>query len=484
MKKTRSFCLIISAILIINNCDDFGSINIDPNNPSEVQTDLLLTHVLTHFSDIIGSRTPTLYVQHLAETQYNEDSRYQSTNFSFAWYYTYPLMDLQTIINVNSDDATKVDATLGNKGSNANQIAVARILKAYFYQSMTDRWGYLPYSEALEGKLNFNPAYDTQEFIYNSLIEELTQAVEQMDDGAGVKGDFILDGNMSLWAKFANTIRMRLALRLSEIDPAKAKTEFEASVTAGLIETDLIYPFLDDTNNDNPWYGYFQTRTDYAISSFLADTMKSLEDERILAFAAPAADLDDKDEITSFTEINGLDYGLLDPGEVENAQISLPGEGLIAQEAPLAILSLAEVNLALAEASERGWNTPLTATEYYATAIEASWKQWGVYGDGTAYTAYMEKPEVAYVTGEDGLQKIAYQKWIALFGNGYEAWAEWRRLDHPQLTPHPHALNTSKKIPVRQAYVTSEQTLNTVNYNAAIAAQGPDDLDTNLWWDK
>jgi hypothetical protein len=140
----------------------------------------------------------------------------------------------------------------------------------------------------------------------------------------------------------------------------------------------------------------------------------------------------------------------------------------------------------MAEAAARGWNTPSDAATHYTNGIQASWNQWGVYGDGTDFTAYMATPEVAPAgTGsQPTMDQIAYEKWVALFGNGYEAWFEWRRVDHPDLTPHPFPLNQSGEIPVRHGYPSSEAQLNEANYNAAVAAQGPDDTTTNLWWDQ
>ncbi len=84
---------------------------------------------------------------------------------------------------------------------------------------MTDRWGEIPYSEALHGQGNFSPSYDTQRDIYIDLLKELTEAADQIDDGAPVVGDFILDGDMDAWGRFANFLRMTLALRMSEVEP-------------------------------------------------------------------------------------------------------------------------------------------------------------------------------------------------------------------------------------------------------------------------
>lgn len=481
MNSFKKLGLFLMITVLVASCDDFGSINTDPNNPSTVKTELLLTGALRNISGSLASVIPMLYVQHISETQYNEDARYQGVNFDFTGYYTGPLMDLQTIIDLNTNENTRDDVLTG--GSNANQIAVARIMKAYFYHIMTDRWGALPYSEALQGSDNFSPAYDLQQDIYADLIAELKAAVAQMDNGAGVVGDILFDGDMAKWEQFANTLRMRIALRMSEVDPATAQSEFEDAVSDGVITETVWYPYLAESNNQNPWYSRFQTRTDYAISNVLADTMKALGDMRATAFADPAPVADNGNGTTELSEVIGLDYHLEDPGTVPNDDISFPGQALRAQDAPLAIFSMAEVYLSMAEAAERGWSVPGTAASNYNDGIQASWEQWGVY-DATDLANYMANPEVTYAGGPAGLDQIAYEKWVALYGNGYEAWAEWRRFDHPILTPHPFPLNQSGQIPVRHAYPATEANLNSASYNAAVNAQGPDDTTTNLWWDQ
>ena len=479
MNSFKKLSVVLLAVAVFTNCDDFGDINVDPNNPSAVKTELLLTNALRNISGSLAATTPMAYVQQTACTQYNEECRYQTVSFDFSGYYTGPLRDLQTIIDLNSDDATKGDVISG--GSNANQIAVARIMKVYFYHLMADRWGYLPYTEALQGSDNFSPAYDSDQSIYTDLIAELKAAVAQMDGGVGVNGDFIFDGDMDKWAQFANTLRMRIALRMSEASPATAQAEFNAAISDGVITETVWYPYLAETANQNPWYARFITRTDYAISDVLADTMKALTDMRVTAYADPAPNADTLGDGTLIDEVVGLSYHISDPGAITNAEVSFPGQAMRAQDAPLAIISMAEVKLAQAEAAQRGWTTGVAAT-LYAEGIAASWEQWGVTGDGTALAAYMLNPEVVY-TPATAMDQIAYEKWVALYGNGYEAWSEWRRLNHPTLVPHPDALNTSGQIPVRHGYPASESQLNEAAYNAAVSAQGADDETTHVWWD-
>ncbi|WP_234567042.1 SusD/RagB family nutrient-binding outer membrane lipoprotein [Rhodohalobacter sp. 614A] len=485
MTLLKKAALMLAVFGLVMGCDDFGNLNVDSNNPSEVRTDLLLTNAEREISDVVGATTGVIWTQLMAETQYEDDSRYSSATFDFnSWYYG-PLKDLQTIIEENSNEDTMQEAAAA--GSNANQIAAARILQVYFYHMMTDRWGAIPYSEALQGRENFSPSYDSQESIYMDLLKELNEAVSQMDSGPGPTGDIVFDGEMTSWALFANSLRARIALRMADVNPDVAAQEFTDAVNDGLITEDVMYPYLADADNENPWYGRFRTRTDYAISDVLANYMLNLDDYRVLKYANPAPVASNNDGQVTFDEIIGMDYDSPNPGDILNSSISFPGSAIGAggpgvgiQNAPLPIITLAELNFAKAEAVERGWISG-SAEEYYNAAIEASWMQWEVYNE-TNFTAFISQPEVAY-SSADWKEKIGNQKWVAFYPNGYQAWAEWRRLDYPELEPHDRALSPDNEIPVRHMYPSSEEEINTENYEAAISANGADTPSRHLWWD-
>lgn len=477
MIPIKKIAFIMTLAVLLTSCDDFGDLNVDSNNPSEVRTELLLTSAQRSMSDVIAATTGAIWVQYIAETQYTDASQYSSTSFDFNGWYTGPLIDLQTIIDLNSDEETRADVLSG--GSNANQIAAARIMKVYFFQLLTDRWGALPYTEALQGRENFSPEYDLQEDIYADLITELKEAVDQMDSGAGVNGDILFSGDMDQWAAFANSLRARIALRMAEANASLAEAEFTDAVNDGIISENVMYPYLGDADNENPWFTRFRTRTDYALSDVMADYMKSLDDYRVTKFADPAPDLDNEDGVVTFDEINGMDYDAENAGDITNASISFPGMAIREQNAPLPIITTTELNFAMAEAVERGWMTG-SAETYYLQALEDSWNQWGVY-DETNFAAFVANAEIAYVSA-DWEEKIGTQKWVALFPLGYEAWSEWRRLGYPELEPHEFAFG-SGQIPVRHVYPTSESQINTEAYEKAVDAQGPDSPDTHLWWD-
>lgn len=487
MKPFKKVAIVLAWTVLIVGCDDFGDLNVDSNNPREVNTALLLTNAQRSIDEVVGATTGVLWTQQMAETQYTDASQYSTTSFDFTYWYTDPLQDLETIIEVNTNEESRDEAIVLENGSNANQIAAARIMKAYFYHMMTDRWGALPYTEALQGRDNFSPAYDTQEFIYKDLIDELNEAVEQMDDGTGVSGDILFGGDMEQWALFANSLRARIALRMSDVESDLAEAEFTDAIEDGIITEDVMYQYLSNADNENPWYTRFRTRTDYAISDVLADYMIELEDHRILVYANPAPAEDDGDNEVTFDEIVGMDYDAENAGDITNSSISFPGSAIGAggpsvgqQNAPLPVITVSELLFAQAEAAERGWIAE-DPEELYYDAIETSWMQWGVY-DEDNFEAYIAQEEVTYDSGQ-WEEKIGTQKWIALYPNGYEAWAEWRRLDYPELEPHEFALTSTGEIPVRHRYPSSEVEINTANYEAAVDEQGPDTPDTHLWWD-
>lgn len=483
--RITKLLLFMGVMAVSCNPGDFGTLNVNPNEPSEANTAALLTAAQTSLpGGVIGQGTiltvsyPNLYVQYLSDKQYTENSRYSTIGFNYGSIYTGPLDNLQLIININSDSATAKEAQV--YGSNENQIAAATILKSYLFLHLTDRFGDIPYTEALKGRENFRPAFTPQQEIYYDLFEKLKEASDMIDPSGTIEGDIMFGGNMEQWRIFGNTIRLVMALRLSEVDEQKGIDEFNDAFNDGVISSNdenVVYNYEEDNNHDNPWEDAFETRLDFAISEPFANTLLDLGDPRIEVYADPAA--------ASGTYV-GMPYGVSESeaGAVANSSISFLGEQMRQQTSPTYIYTYAQVLFSLAEAAHRGWigGGDAAAADYYYDAIKASWEQWGVFNQAS-FTTYIAQTEVAYTPGT-AMQKIALQKWIALFLNGYEAWAEWRRLDYPVLEPAPASLNP-EGIPVRQAYPAFEATLNSANYNEAVNRMtGGDDLNTPVWWDK
>lgn len=475
MKKYFLNIFIVAALLSVATAcgDNFGTMNISPNSPSNPNTASILTGAIRSVGAAVTGIQPGLYVQHFGDVTYIEDSRYKTVNFDYNGFYAGPLMNLQFIIQQNTDAATKSNAAA--TGSNANQIATARILKAYFFQFLTDRWGDISYSEALKASGNFSPKFDKQQDIYNDLFKEWKEAAAQFDAGKTVQGDILLGGNIARWKKFANSLRAIAALRLSKVDPAKGKTEFAAAVADGLLASNadnVKYTYLAEANNEHPLYNNYITtnRKDFAVSSTFVDYLTKVSDPRLPAIA-------DKNIQGAY---KGVPYGVFPP-TWKAQDVSLAATAMRQQNSSVNVLTYAQVLFAQAEAAQLGWISG-SAKTFYEAGIKASMEQWGVYTID-AYTKYIAQPDVAF-TSTKAIEQIATQRWIALFYQNSEAWAEWRRTGFPVLKPAEKPLNGGTDIPRRMAYPTTEPTLNKTNYQALIASQGADDQYTRVWWDK
>ncbi|SEN22540.1 Starch-binding associating with outer membrane [Niastella yeongjuensis] len=249
MKKLLSIQLVVALLITGTGCTKFSDdINVDPNAPSKASNAQLLTYSISQMANVIESVSGLLYVQHWSEKPYTDNSRYTVVNFDFYDIYTQPLQNLQTILNARNFDI--------NEGSVNNQKAVARILKAWFFWHMTDRWGDIPYFNALKGKDNFSAGYDKQKDIYYDLMKELKEAAAQIDNGNKVVGD-LLYTDMASWKRFANSMRLLMALRLSKADPAKGKAEFLDALNSGVFtdnSQNAVYIHLADAANQSYWY--------------------------------------------------------------------------------------------------------------------------------------------------------------------------------------------------------------------------------------
>jgi hypothetical protein len=270
-----------------------------------------------------------------------------------------------------------------------------------------------------------------------------------------------------------------MALRLSKVDDAKGETEFNAALTDGVIsgnDENIFFTYLADNNNDNPWEDAFETRLDYAISKPMADLLKGIDDPRITVYANKAL---------ATGTYEGMPYGLSQnaAGAILNSNVSFLGDAMREQTSPTYIYTYAQVLFSLAEGAHLGWvpGGEAAAAVYYNDAIKASWEQWGVF-DAGEFATYIAQPAVAY-TPANAMERLGVQKWISLFLNGYEAWAEWRRIGFPVLSPAPASANPGG-IPRRQAYPAFEATLNETNYDEAVSRIGTDDLNQRVWWDK
>jgi len=458
----------------LSSCDKgLEDINVNPNASQTAQPDYLLSSAIKSGSDIywgtsnnIGSSL--LFIQHIAAIQYTDGDRYIFTSSSFndPWksYYTQTLADLNEIIKY------------ADANNQPNYKAVALTLRSWIFALITEAYGDIPYSQALSIDQYITPAYDTQQDVFHGILNDLKTAVSLFDPASkAISGDLIYAGNLTKWKKFANSLRLRYALRIADRESALAQ-----STIASLPLTDLIgsgetaqLVYLASPNQ-NPISLYFETRDDYRVSKTLVDRLKALNDPRLPIYANKPSDANVADYV-------GVPNGLLtsDANSLGLAKTSKPGSYFTKAETPAVILSPAEVLFFRAEAAARGYSSE-DAASLYNQAITASFNQFGITST-SVISSYLANTEVQY-DASNFRKSIGQQKWIALFGQGAEAFTEWRRLDFPQLTPAV-AGKLNGKFPLRFTYPGTEQSLNKKNYTAAVAHQGDDVLTTKLWFD-
>jgi hypothetical protein len=478
IKKVK-FCSktwILLTFFLFSCTDNFEEINTDPNNPTVVPTSYLITGAQRGILNRNFNTAGMLYTQQWSETLFTGGSRYAVTEASFESFYAGPLLDLQHIIDLNTDDKTKDAAAFS--GANENQIAICRILKVLIFQMITDIWGEIPYFEALKGSENLSPKYDTQESIYNHFISELTEAAEQINlDGRGMDGDILYYGDMVAWQLFANSLKLRVGIRLTEVNPSLAKETIESALEYGVFSSNAdnaLYPYLDEANNYNPYYERYLFANNWAISNIMVDYMSAINDPRLPIYADPAV---------SSNTIVGMPYGVdgVIAASIPDDSVSLPGQAVRQATSKGIIMTYSEVLFIMAEAAQRGWDVGGESAEaLYEQAITASMEYWGV--DPVDILTYLSNPSVVY-DPNNYKKSIGDQKWISLYMNGIESWSEWRRLDYPSLQPAPDAIE-NREIPRRQAYAQTEYDLNGENVMEAINRQGPDLIETRIWWDK
>jgi len=472
MLKKLSYIIIFA--LALSSCNStLDEINKNPNATETPLAPYLLTGTLKQGADLYwGSESnfnsSLLFVQHWAKIQYAEPDRYDVSNTSFTslWNTSYSTLitDLNTILNFSDQQA------------NSNYKGIALTLRSWTFLLLTDAYGSIPYKEA---GLKVTPAYNTQKEVYTGLLEDLKQAQSLLGTANGaVTGDLAYKGNITKWKKLVNSLRLRIALRISDKEPALAKQAVIDATTdaAGVISNNSeIFQFIYTSSpQQNPASAWFETRDDYRISKTLVDKLYELSDPRLPIYAQLPSD-------ASVGKYVGGANGLSNSAANSQgfAKTSKPGTYFLTSQSPAVIFTYSEVLFDLSEAVARGYIAG-DAEQFYKNAITASFNQFGI-TDATVISNYLNQPIVKY-DATNYAKSIGTQKWIAFFGQGLDAFAEWRRLDYPQLTAGP-ATVLDGQIPSRFFYPGTEQSLNGTSYQASVAVQGKDLLTTKLWFD-
>lgn len=464
--------------------DDINGLNEDTKNPTVVPAEFLFINAQKNMVDQMTSTSVNLnvfrlFVQNWTETTYTDESNYDITTRTIPdshWQIIYRnvLKDLQ-----ESKKVLETEVYAGTAQEIADQEIVRNnkshiidILTAYGYYVLVDTFGDIPYTEALDIKNHPLPAYDDAETIYKDLISKLTTASSGLDTSLGSFDtfDLIYGGDTSNWKKFANSLRLKMALNMDDIDHTYATAQALAAVNDGVIDNSSSNAALKYTStqpNTNPIYVdvVASGRDDFVPTATIVEQMNGLNDPRRAMF---------------FTQIGGIYEGGA-PGEGNPFDnFSHIGDMILEPTFEALIMDYSEVEFLLAEAVERGIAVGGTSTSHYDAAITASMSYWGVSGGDIA--TYLAQPNVAYATATGTWkQKIGEQAYLALYNRGFESWTSYRRLDFPVLVAPADA--EISEVPKRYTYPAREETLNSTNVEAASTAIGGNEMTTKLFWD-
>lgn len=465
---------------MIESCTkNFEDFNTDTKRASEVPGDFLFSNAQKNLADQMASvnvnlNVFTLWAQYWTETTYTDEANYDlvTRNIADAQFrilYRDIIADLREARRV-----VEAETAIGEEQEaiKVNKLNMITITEGFAWNYLVSIFGDIPYSEAIAEDNNL-PVYDDAHTIYLDILAKVKEATTTLNDtyGGFSTADLFFAGDVAMWKKLGNSLQVKIAITLADVDAATAQSYIEDAVTAGVFEpgetAQVIYP---GGSNSNPIYNDLVAsgRNDFVPANTIVDMMNTLEDPRRDNYFTYVED----------TEIyEGGIYGETSPF----GQLSHVADPIQDPTYPVTLLDYTEVAFYLAEAAARGWSVGGTAEEWYNEGITSSILSWG--GTQEEADAYLAKPEVAYATAEGTWQqKIGTQEWLAFYTRGLEGWTTWRRLDYPILNVPP-GVDTYGEIPVRFTYPITEQTLNADNFGAASSAIGGDELTTPLFWD-
>jgi len=485
-------------LLAVSSCDKdkFLGNNLDPNNPQVVPPGVVLTSLEAHTAFVTTNtvgRVAELFMQRYAgvlNQPLTQDAYGIRGEFDNEWQfdlYAGTLADAQDMIN---NSAKNGPAYTG----------IAKLMKAYNFALVTDMWGDVPYSQALKGSEILQPRFDKQEDIYKgntalgiqSLFDLVRDGLADLDKPAGstvptATDDRIYSGDLTKWKKFGNTLLLKFAMQISKKEPVLAKSVIMEVLGKGpglYISSnadDFQLAFGSTVGNQNPFYSYNVTNrsTDQMASRRFIDSLNLRKDPRLPRYytnspANAAAVTTDFGLFTGYN--NGSNTGV--PAVTNRSVYNTYILG-VSGEAPVRMLTNMQVKFILAEAAVL-LNTGESAQTRFTEAITASMTKAGV--DAATITAYLAAPaNQRYVTlagtTEQRRNQIISQKWIALFGNGYESWNDYRRTGYPRLAPVDNPSTDSPVIPQRYFYTLTE-----ISSNANNIPNPRPNITERVWW--
>jgi hypothetical protein len=474
MKKR--YITILVGILLISACtNDITRFNEETKRASVVPPGSLFSNSVKALSDGLASASVNVnifrhFVNHWAQAVIQEEAQfnYVTRAINDAWWtrmYRDVLSDLKESARIITNDDTL------NPVQKANQLAMIDIMQVYTFNILVTTFGDIPYTQSLDDQLLF-PVYDDAKTVNKDLMIRLANDITKLSinaPGFNSSEDILFQGSVAKWISFANSLQVRMAMTIADVDDAGAKAAFEKANPNAINSTanDASIKYFSTTPNNNPLYDQLVLagRTDYIAAKDLMDVLNNFADPRKPGFFG----------VNNVGEYAGGIMGT--PSDYP--KMSKPSARVAAPNAPNTLTDYVEMEFYRAEAKERGYTVTGTAESHYNNAIRTSIIYWG--GTNADADIYLLKPNVAYTTAAGGWkQKIGFQKWIALYNRPFEGWLEKRRLDYPQLTI---PVNAFSGYPNRMKYPANEQQLNGTNYTNAASKIGGDKSETKLYWD-
>lgn len=399
------------------------------------------------------------------------DSQY---NQMFTGIYGGVIRHIEEVLDITSTEGTKNDV----------RYAMANVIAVLGYAKLTDAFGEIPFIEGGKGKTQgiISPKYDTQATIYEDMIASLSASISVLKTADAAMGypnsDPIFNNDLNKWVRFANSVRLRLAMRLRYADNALSQQTVTQCLSEPLMETNDHNAYMIETEgNGNEWFTMRTGFPSIKMSTMVIDQLQDTNDPRLSVFVSKDA--------------NGMYNGMLNGLDDEafgNSNFSTKsdmGITLSSRDSKLYVMTASEVWLLRAEAALVYDNAPDQANTLYRKGIEASLDQWDV--NASDSTAFMASSE-ALLTGSDDELQIGTQMWLALVPNYFEGWSHIRRTGFPIIAERT-AANLSQGVtngvlPKRFLYSSFELSSNRDNVLEAISRQGANKIDTPIWWDK
>lgn len=515
MKKNffRSWLILVGTFgIMVTSCNKSSLIelNDNPNATEVIEPNLMFTGAIL---DMPAWSYSVLSQGMRYFSSYKEVPAIGDKYYSF----TGTQVDFQGFYTTKLNRLIQIESAIQG-ADDINKRSIVRILKAYQFNLLTDLVGDVPYSDALAGRGNLTPKYDTQKDIYLSLFNELDEAAADLDASKPSFGaaDLIFKGNIDQWKKFAYSLMLRWGMRLTKVDADLAETWVKKAIAGGVLGDDDIAKinYADMAGSQNPivrdWLdgNYINPGGDNVeggkYTSQLINYLKDTRDPRLAIISvvwvptAPGASTYTAD--TTFALQKGMVPGSLNTKPTDFDTYSEPSQLVLNVAAPIIIMGPSETYLLLAEAALRGWYSGMTAKDAYEAGVRAGMKQWSyfpavspnpnVVSDQRINEYLVENPYNSGAGFNDQLNQISTQKWLTLFENDYEIYANWRRTGYPVMFPTNYPGNVTGGQMFRRFYIpNSERLTNQQNYTEALQRQGfaeltEDNLLTRLWWDK